>query len=442
MAVAGREIELVLGHERAIAADRAAREVLPGGTSSNFRLNGKPVPLTFVRGEGAWLVDVDGNRYIDYALGMGANILGHAPRAVLDAVASSLSMGQLFAGQHPDEAMLARRLRERYPSMERIRFGGSGSELNHAAFRLARAFTGRQMVVKFEGQYHGWYDDLLVNGTPPWGEPGSDGTVPLRPMSAGQVAPAAVAVLPWNDPQALDRFMAAHGPEVAAVINEPIGCNTCVIPPDPGYAELVRELTTQVGALLIYDEVITGFRVAPGGAQELLGIRPDLTVVAKALGGGFSLAAIGGRADVMEQVISGGVVHGGTFNANTTSVAAGLAVLHALDADAYRAMAASGERLMAALPALGARHGLPLHVQGLPGVFNTCFTTQAPIRTVNGYANADAALQARFLVALQERGVRPTARGTWFLSTVHDAAVVEATIAAVDAALGDVAAAV
>lgn len=439
--MAARDIPMVLSHERAIAADAAAREVLPGGVSSNFRLNGKPVPLTFVRGEGAWLVDVDGNRYLDYALGMGADILGHAPRSVLDAVRSSLDAGQLFAGQHPSEAILARRLRERYPSMERIRFGGSGSELNHAAFRLARAFTGRRLIVKFEGQYHGWYDDLLVNGAPPWGEPRGDGTVPLRPMSAGQIEPTALAVLPWNDPAALERFMDARGAEVAAVINEPIGCNTCVILPEPGYAQLVRDLTARVGALLIYDEVITGFRVAPGGAQELLGIRPDLTVVAKAFGGGFSLAAFGGRAEVMEQVVSGGVLHGGTFNANTTSMAAGLAVLDALDDEAYRTIEVAGTRLMGALRELGARHGLPLHVQGLPGVFNTCFTSDAPIRTVNAYAGADATLLGRFLVALQEQGVRPTARGTWFLSTTHDPEVVDRTIAAADAALRDLAAA-
>ncbi len=428
-----------LVHDTAAAMHADACLVLPGGTSSNFRLNGTPVPLTFARGEGPYLFDVDGNRYTDYALGMGADILGHAPAHVVSAVGASLPGGQLFAGLHPAEALLARRLRARFPSMELLRFGGSGSELNHAALRLARAFTGRPLVVKFEGHYHGWYDDLLVNTAPPWGTPGVDGSIPVRAMSAGQVPPADVVVLPWNDATLLERFLERHGRRVAAVITEPIGCNTCVIEPVPGYAATVRSLTAHHGVLLVYDEVITGFRVAPGGAQELLGIQPDLSVVAKAFGGGFSLAALGGRADVMEQVITGGVVHGGTFNANTTSLAAGLAVLDGLDESAYRLMSAAGTRLMEGLRAAAARRSLPLHVQGLPTVFNTCFTTEGPLRSVAEYARADSALLARFLAALQEHGVRPTARGTWFLSTTHDDAVIDRTIAAADDALAEIA---
>ncbi len=426
---------MTLLHEHAVEHHRAASEVLPGGVSSNFRLNGAPVPLTFVRGEGCRLVDVDDNVYLDYALGMGANILGHAPGPVIAAVRASLDGGQLFAGQHPAEAELARRLRDRMPSMELIRFGGSGSEMVHAALRLARAFTGRPLVVKFEGHYHGWYDDILVNTAGPWGLPGPDGAVPTRPMSRGQVPPADVAVLPWNDAGLLERFFAIHGDRVAAVISEPIGCNTGVIEPVPGYAEALRELTAACGALLVFDEVITGMRVAPGGAQERLGVRPDLTVVAKALGGGFPLAALGGRADVMRLVITGGVLHGGTFNANTTSVAAGLAVLEALDRPAFATIDRLGRRLVEGLRALGARHGLPLHVQGLPCVFNTAFATDVPIRSAADYARADQTLQTRFLVELQERGVRPTARGTWFVSAAHDDAVIAATLDATDGAL-------
>lgn len=426
---------MILDHDRARALHAAASEVLPGGVSSNFRLNGTPVPLTFVHAEGPRLFDVDGNVYVDYALGMGADILGHAPAPLIAAVQASLAGGQLFAGQHPSEADLARALRARMPSLERIRFGGSGSEMIHAAFRLARGFTGRSLVVKFEGHYHGWYDDILVNTAPPWGVAGDDGSVPLRVMSTGQIAPTNVAILPWNDASALERFLAARGDEVAAVVNEPIGCNTCVIEPVPGYAETVRAATARVGALLIYDEVITGFRAAPGGAQERLGIRPDLTVVAKAFGGGFSIAALGGRADVMGLVVTGGVLHGGTFNANTTSIAAGLAVLDALDADAYTRIDRAGTRLMDGLRTLGARHGLPLNVQGMPGVFNTAFTTHLPIRSAADYAQADAALQGRFLVELQERGVRPTARGTWFVSTTHDDEAIDQTLDGADGAL-------
>lgn len=426
---------MTFSHARAIRAHAAASLVLPGGVNSNFRLNGTPVPLTFVRGEGPWLIDVDGNRYADYALGMGANILGHAPRPVIDAVRRSLDEGQLFAGQHPGEIVLANAVQERIPSMERIRFGGSGSEMIHAALRLARAATGRELIVKFDGHYHGWYDDILANTAGPWALAGDDGAVPVRPMSRGQVAPAHLASLPWNDAELLRRFFSRHGSTIAAVITEPIGCNTCVIEPEPAFATALRDLTTAHGALLIHDEVITGLRVAPGGAQERLGIRPDLTVIAKAFGGGFPLAALGGRADVMDLVVGGGVLHGGTFNANTTSVAAGTAVLAALDTEAYAAIERAGSRLMGGLVALAAHHALPLHVQGVPSVFNTAFSAEGPIRDAAGYARADAALQGRFLHELQEHGVRPTARGTWFVSTVHDDGVVDATLDAVDAAL-------
>lgn len=312
-------------HDRAIEQIARAREVLPGGVSSNFRLNGVPVPLTFTRGEGCRLTDVDGNVYVDYAIGMGANILGHAPAPVIDAVRDSLDAGQLYAGQHPAEAELAFRLRDRMPSMERIRFNGSGAEAVHAALRLARAFTGRRLVVKFEGHYHGWFDDVLANTGGPWGTPDATGSVPVRPMSAGQVAPDGIAVLPWNDPDALDRFLAARGGEVAAIINEPIGCNTCVIEPLPGYAAHVRAAADRAGALLIYDEVITGIRVAPGGAQERLGIRPDLTIVAKAIGGGFPLGAFLATKEAAKGMVAG--THGSTFGGNPLATAVGNAVL-------------------------------------------------------------------------------------------------------------------
>jgi glutamate-1-semialdehyde 2,1-aminomutase len=429
------DTRMILDHARAIECHSEARDVLAGGVSSNFRLNGTPVPLTFERAEGPRLYDVDANVYLDYALGMGAALLGHGPAPVLDAVRASLGDGQLYAGQHRSETELARRLRQRMPSMELLRFGGSGSEMIHAALRLARAFTDRSLVVKFEGHYHGWFDDIAVNISPPWAEPDSDGSVAVRGISRGQLVPDQVAVLPWNNAELLDRFITVHGHQVAAIINEPIGCNTCVIQPAPGFVSAMREAATRVGAVLIYDEVITGLRVAPGGAQERLGITPDLTVLAKALGGGFPLAALGGRAELMEQVVSGGVLHGGTFNANTAAIAAGLAVLDGLDAGAYARIEHAGARLTAGLRALGQRHGLPLHVQGLSSVFNTAFTRDGEITSAAAYARADGDLQARFLVELQERGVRPTARGTWFVSATHDDEVIDQTLHAADGAL-------
>ena len=429
-----------LVHDHSVALHESASGVLPGGVSSNFRLNGFPVPLTFSGGAGACLIDVDDNTYIDYAMGMGATILGHAPAAVTEAVAHSLKGGQLFAGQHESELLLAERLRRRFPSMERIRFGQTGSEVVQAALRLARAHTGRRRIVKFEGHYHGWFDSTLVSVAPPVGNPGSDGDLQPYPGSEGQVPPDArdIAVLRWNDTAVAELFFRAHASEIAAVITEPVLCNTCVIAPQPGYLQALLAATERIGALLIFDEVITGLRLGPGGAQERLGVRPHLTVMAKALGGGFPIAALGGRADVMSLLVSGGVLHGGTFNGNTVSTSAAMATLDALSSlgsDGYAAMEARGERLMSGLLEAGQRHGLPLHVQGFGSVFNTCFLRDVPVRDYPGYQRADLAMQRRFLVELQERGVRPTARGTWMLSFAHTDTDVLATLDAADRAL-------
>ena len=430
-----------LVHDRSVALHEAACGVLPGGVSSNFRLNGTPVPLTFSGGAGACLFDVDGNTYIDYAMGMGATILGHAPAVVTEAVARSLKGGQLFAGQHEGESMLAERLRGRFPSMQRIRFGQTGSEVVQAALRLARAHTGRRRIIKFEGHYHGWFDSTLVSVAPPVSDPGPEGDLQAYPGSEGQVLPDPrdITVLRWNEATVAQRYLHEHASEIAAVITEPVLCNTCVIAPEPGYLEALAASCERIGALLIFDEVITGLRLGPGGAQERLGIRPHLTVMAKALGAGFAMAALGGRADIMSLLVSGGVLHGGTFNGNTVSTSAAIATLDALSSlgsDGYAAMEARGERLMAGLSAAGERHGLPLHLQGFGSVFNTCFLRGGPVRDYPGYQRADLAMQRRFLFELQERGVRPTARGTWMLSFAHTDGDVAATLDAADRALG------
>ncbi len=418
-----------------------AQQYLAGGVNSNFRMGTQPAPLFFDRGDGAHLFDVDGNRYVDYVLGMGPNILGHAPPVITAAVEASLAQGVLYAGQHRAEIDLARTFCEMVPCADLVRFGSSGSEMDQAALRVARAYTGRRLVVKFEGHYHGWFDTILVSTQPPLDKAGpADAPTPFLP-SAGQSAAAAqdVAVLPWNDLGAVERFLSKYGAETAALIMEPILCNTCVVRPHHGYLEGVRQLCDQHGVVLIFDEVITGFRVAPGGAQALLGVTPDLAVYAKALGAGYPIAALAGKREIMQLIGRGDVLHGGSYNTNVVSTIAALHALEELDRDdgaAYLEMERQGNVLMEGLRRLAKRIGNKLLVQGLPTAFNTCFTDRREIVDYRDYAqHTDAECLRFFLKVLQDHGVRVTSRGTWFLSTAHTDQDIEDTLAAAEIAL-------
>jgi glutamate-1-semialdehyde 2,1-aminomutase len=437
-------IDAVGHYEGSETLHAEAAELLPGGVSSNFRLGGPSVPLFFERAEGSCLYDVDGNRYIDYVLGMGPAVLGHAPAEATAAVEASLAQGQLFAGQHRGEIDLARLVVELVPSAELVRFGLAGSEMVQLALRLARAATGRTKIVKFEGHYHGWYDTALVSTAPTLegdemrdvGEPSAQH---LPSLGQSTAALADVDVLPWNDLAEVEAYLERNGATTAALIMEPILCNTCVISPRPGYLEGVRQLCDRYGVLLVFDEVICGFRVAAGGAQELLGVLPDMTVLAKAMGGGFPVAALAGRRDVMTLAGDGRVLHGGTYNTNVVSTAAALAVLGKLRSDGatiYADLDRRGTELMSGLRELAAERDVPLHVQGLGAVFNTCFIEGGlEIHSYRDYRHADAEKQRAFLRALLHRGVRITSRGTWFLSAAHTDADIERTLEAAGDAL-------
>jgi glutamate-1-semialdehyde 2,1-aminomutase len=426
-------------YARSEAYYRDACQALAGGVNSNFRLHGQPVPLVFERGEAAHLIDLDGNSYVDYALGMGPNILGHAPEPVVRAVAETLAKGQIFAGQHPAEAQLARRVQELVPCAELVRFGVAGSEMDQAALRLARAYTGRSKVVKFEGHYHGWFDTILVSVAPPLDSAGPEEAPRPHLPSAGQSAAAAqdIIVLPWNNVEAVRHYLDEHAAETAALIMEPILCNTSVVLPRPGYLEGVRELCDRHGVVLIFDEVITGFRVGLHGAQGRLGVTPDVAVFAKSLAGGFPIGAFAGKRAIMQLAADGSVLHGGSFNGHTASVAAALATLEQLSRPGtYEQMEARGEALMDGLRGVAKRRGVPLLVQGLGSVFNTAFSDGPPVTDYRSFARrCDASRLPPFLHALQEAGVRPTSRGTWFLSTTHTDADIEATIRAAEHAL-------
>ena len=431
-------------YEKSIALYERTRKSLAGGVSSNVRYAATPVPLFFARGEGARLVDVDGNVHIDYVLGNGPAILGHAPPKVVEAVAASLGEGQLFAAQNPRETELAERLTGLLPSAEVVRFTTSGTEAVLMAMRLARAFTGRDKILKFEGHYHGWSDQAYISARPPLNEAGpADSPVPVA-GSPGMPASVLgdVAVCGWNDLELLEQALERHRGEIAAVIMEPIMVNGGAILPLPGYLAGAKELCHKHGALFILDEVITGFRVGLGGAQAKFGVAADLSIYAKAVAAGFPLALVAGRRDVMDALLDKGVMHGGTYNGNVQSMAAVLAALDELQAGngaLYDGLEACGTRLMEGLRTLAARHGLPILVQGMPAIFQTFFTSGPAPRNYRESAACDRDAMLAFHAALQEEGVRVQQAGKWFLSTAHDGPVIDETLAAADRAMAKMA---
>lgn len=430
--------DLVDRYSQTAAYHEKAKGLISGGVNSNVRLSS--LPICFSSASGSRLTDVDGNSYIDYALGMGPAILGHAPKTLIASVARSLETGQLFAGQHHSELVLAELLQRHIPSAELVRIGMTGSEMVQAALRAARAYTGRAGFIKFEGQYHGWFDNVLVNQSGPAGDPAGPLPFPIHLQTAGQSLAATLDahVLPWNDAAAVARYLKEHGSEIAAIITEPVMCNTGVIPPRPGYLETLRKLCDEHGVVLIFDEVITGFRLGLSGAQGKFDVLPDLSTFAKAFGGGFPVAALVGRREIMELFASGEVNHSGTYNANLVSIMAGIATLEELalnDGAVYVRMEAKGQALIEGMREIAARHSINLKVTGFGSVFHTLFTDEPETVDYASHCRADAARQKAFVDALLPLGIRPTGRGTWFVSTVHSDEDVDCTLAAVNSVL-------
>ena len=427
-------------YAKSTALYEKTRKHLAGGVSSNVRYASTPVPLFFERGEGARLYDVDGNVHIDYVLGNGPAILGHAPKPVIEAVARSLGLGQVYAGQHPGETALAERLCRLLPGAEVVRFATSGTEAVLMAFRLARAFTGRDKILKFEGHYHGWSDQAYISARPPLNEAGpADAPVPVA--GSPGMPPSVlddVVVAGWNDLDLLAATFERNKGEIAAVIMEPIMVNGGPTLPQPGYLEGVRDLCHANGALFICDEVITGFRVGLTGAQGKFGVTADLSIYAKAVAAGFPLAMVAGRRDVMDTLLDKGVMHGGTYNGNVQSMAAALAALDVLEADdgaVYRDLDRNGTRLMQGLAALGIKYKIPMKVQGCPAIFQTFFTSGPGPRNYRESVACDRDIALAFHRALQDEGVRVNQLSKWFLSTAHDEAVIDETLAAADRAM-------
>ncbi|MFW6094672.1 MAG: glutamate-1-semialdehyde 2,1-aminomutase [Pseudomonadota bacterium] len=412
--------------------ERAARTT-PGGVNSPVRafkgVGGHPV--FFEDGRGAWLTDVDGNRYIDYVGSWGPMILGHGHPDVVDAVKAQADKGLGFGAPTELEIELAEQVVDMVPSIDRLRLVNSGTEATMSAVRLARAFTGRDLIVKFDGCYHGHSDALLVkagSGVLTLGIPNSPGV----PESVA----AQTLTVPFNRLEPLADAFTRYGDRIAAVILEPVAGNMGCIPPEAGFLEGVRELTSKHGSVLVFDEVMTGFRVARGGAQARYGVTPDITALGKIIGGGLPVGAFGGRADIMAQVApEGGVYQAGTLAGNPLATAAGLATLRALDDTVYDRIGAATERLGAALEEAAARHGVTVTVNRVCGMF-TAFFTAGPVTEFDHVANGDLAAFNRFFHAMLDEGIylAPSAFEAGFVSAAHDDAVLDATIEAAERA--------
>ncbi len=407
-----------------------ARRLMPGGVSSPVRAMraiGRD-PVFVARGEGCELVDVDGNRYVDWVCSWGPLILGHAHPDVVAAVTDAAARGTSYGAPTEAEVELAAEVCERFPAVEMVRMVSSGTEAAMSAVRLARAATGREAIVKFAGAYHGHADGLLAaagSGLATHGIPASPG------VTAAQARET--IVVPWNDPEALSEAVREHSP--AAILAEPLPANMGLVPPEPGFLEYLRAEADRSGALLILDEVISGFRVARGGAQERFGVAADLTVLGKVLGGGLPAAAYGGRRELMELVApAGDVYQAGTLAGNPLAMAAGLATLRRLDAPAYERLAALTARLADGLREAAA--GRPVQVVAECGLLTPFFSAE-PVRDFAGAADCDADAYGAFCRALLERGVYPPPSQfeAWFVSLAHDEAAIDRTVEAAAEAL-------
>ncbi|HEX7299100.1 MAG TPA: glutamate-1-semialdehyde 2,1-aminomutase [Solirubrobacteraceae bacterium] len=409
-----------------------ALQRLPGGVNSPVRAMtavGRD-PVFVERGHGAELFDVDGNRYVDYVCSWGPLIHGHAHPDVVAAVVAAAERGTTFGAATQGEVELADEVARRMPSVEMLRMTSSGTEATMSAMRLARAITGREPVMKFAGAYHGHVDGLLA-------EAGSGLATGAIPASAGvpEAATAATVVVPWNDADAVVRATEEHA--FAAILVEPYAANMGLVPPAEGFLELLRERASATGALLVFDEVITGFRVSRGGAQELCGVLPDLTIMGKVMGGGLPAAAYGGPRELMEHIApAGDVYQAGTLSGNPLAVAAGLATLRLLDDGAYACLAARTESLASGLRE--AAGDLPVQVVSAPGLLTVFFSSE-PVCDYAGAQACDAAAYGAWCRALLAHGVYPPPSQfeAWFPSLAHTDEHVEQTIAAAKAALSE-----
>jgi len=414
-----------------------ASQILPGGVDSPVRafqaVGG--APLFVRRGSGAILEDVDGNKFIDYVMSWGPLIHGHAPRGLVKAIGSAAKLGTSFGAPSPLEHMLGERVRELMPSMERVRFVSSGTEAAMSVVRVARAFTKRDRIIKFAGCYHGHADAFLVKA-------GSGAMTLGTPTSPGvaQAVAADTLIARYNDLASVDALIEAHGPSIAALIIEPIAGNIGLVPPAGGFLAALRERCSRHGILLIFDEVISGFRASAGGAQAIFDVRPDLTCLGKIIGGGLPVGAYGGRADIMQLVSPAGPVYqAGTLSGNPVAMTAGLWSLARLTPRLYKELARLGSMLASGLADAAREAGVPLQVNAF-GSLVTPFFTASPVRDYDSALTANTTAYGVFFHGMLTRGVYPPPSQfeAWFLSAAHTESHIRKTLIAARAAMKDV----
>jgi glutamate-1-semialdehyde 2,1-aminomutase len=417
-----------------------AKRLIPYGVNSNFRYWGDEDTMVITKGAGGYIWDADGNRYVDYRLGFGPIILGHGYRAVVERVNEAIGNGTVFAWTIPLEIKVAERF-VRMTGMDRVRLANSGTEATMHALRIARAYTGRERFIKFEGQYHGMHDYVLFStASTPASALGSR-RHPINVQSSSGIPEGIrqyVINLPFNDLEQLEETVEARWHELAAIMVEPVLGNAAGIMPRPGYLERMRELCDKYGIVLIFDEVKTGFRIAPGGAQEYFGVRADLATFAKAMGNGFPIAAIGGVEKVIGIIEEGGVSHGGTYVGNAVGVAAADATMELLETEPIiETINQRGRKLMDGIGGILTAAGIPHCVTGLPPMFSYILGTDEEPVDFRAYATGDDRLYERISMGLIDRGIMPDSDGRepWFLCYSHSEQDVADTLAAFEAAV-------
>jgi len=419
--------------EQSAALYERACQSLAMGVSTAFRKNVTPVPIYMQRGDGACYFDEDGNELIDYSLAWGPLIVGNNHPVLTQAVTEQLAKGYTYGAQHRGEIDLAEKMVSVLPGVERVIFSNTGTEAVQASLRLARGFTGRDKFVKFEGHYNGWLNNVLVSGHP---QPDQFGTTVGDCGGQPEAEFSLTVTCPWNDIEALEKIFRDHPGQIAAVIGEPILVNGGSCMPDEGYLAAMLELCRSHGAVSIFDEVITGFRIALGGVREYFGIEPDLSVYAKAMAGGFSISAVGGRKEIFEALLDGRTGHFGTYNGNPISVAAAIATIDILsEPGTFDRMHQHGYAIREAIEKAAQENGVTLVTSGTGAAFHAHFGLEQAPRSIRDSMHADQEISERFRAKLFEAGIYSLPAGRWYVGAVHTEQQIEKTISAIQAAM-------
>ena len=408
-----------------------AKKMVPGGVSSSIRQTEWPVPLFFESAKGSKMFDVDGNEYIDYVMGMGPNIFGHSPEFITNSVFKDMQDGFCLTGQTRKENELSEFISKTLPFKRKFRYASSGTEIVQIALRLARSYTNKNKFLKFEGHYHGWMDSVLYNSHP--NVSSEESIYEPVPESGGISKGTAdeVVIAPWNDVESLEIILRDQSEDISAIITEPILWNSNVILPNRGYLQELRNLCDKYNVLLIFDEVGTGFRVALGGAQEIYNVEPDLSTYAKSMAGGFPIAMLAGKSEIMDYMANGKVVHGGSFNTNVMSVSASHATLNYLlnNLNFYKSLNENGDVLIEGLKDVAKKHNIDILIQGLGSVFYLSFTNLKSIKNYREHANnVDQEKYKEFSKLMLLNGIRLSQNGRWHMSSAHSTNDIDKTI--------------